>query len=145
MDIEEESVLGLIRGFIAAYEDPEADLPDPEAAGQLLWDLSADTTAGPALVDLGLLPALAAQLAAFLAGQLPSAPSPARIVEICCGIMANLYSNPAIVPQLVAHTRLSEAAAALLLELTDPAALSELCRLLTAALFSREVSCIPAA
>jgi hypothetical protein len=140
--IEEASILGLIRGFIAAPGDPAAaDLPDPEASGQLLWDLSADTTAGPALLDLGLLPALAAQLAAFLAGQLPAAPSPARTAEVCCGILANLYSNPGLVPQLLAHKGLTEAAAALMVELTDPAALSELCRLLTAALFSREVGC----
>lgn len=74
------------------------------------------------------------------AGDIPSTSScpaglaPARMVEICCGILANLYSCPALVPQLLAYADLTEAAAALMLELTDPPALSELCRLLTAAL-----------
>jgi hypothetical protein len=61
------------------------------------------------------------------------------MVEICCGILANLYSCSALVPHLLAHTGLIEAAAALMLELTDPPALAELCRLMTAALSTPQV------
>lgn len=60
--------------------------------------------------------------------------APARMAEICCGILANLYSAPAVIPQLVAQTELTAAVAALFVSLTDPPALAELCRLLTAAL-----------
>ena len=64
---------------------------------------------------------------------------PGRIVEICCGILANLYSSPGLVQHLVAHAELMAAVGDLLMELEDPPALSELCRLLTAAMSTQEV------
>jgi len=66
--------------------------------------------------------------------------APARMAEICCGILANLYSAPAVIPQLVAQTDLTAAVAALFMSLTDPPALAELCRLLTAALSTPQAS-----
>jgi hypothetical protein len=66
-------------------------------------------------------------------------PAPERVVEICCGILANLYSTPAAVPMLVSCTDLTQSLAVLMLGVTDPPVLSELCRLLTAALSCPEV------
>lgn len=127
------------------------------------------------LLDMQLLPALAAQLAASAAAfdrarldaaaaQSPSSvahaaghqqqdqqdqqqehsssqPSvqPVRVIELCCGIIANLYSTPAVVQQLVSQTELTAAVAALLTELEDAPALSELARLLTAAVSTPQV------
>jgi hypothetical protein len=70
---------------------------------------------------------------------IPAVVPPARVVEICCGILANLYSFSSLVPQLVAAEGLSAAVVALTGELTDPAALAELCRLFAAALSTPQV------
>lgn len=66
--------------------------------------------------------------------------APERVVEVCCGILGNLYSAPSLVPRLVVEEGLTAAVAALIGELADPGALSELCRLLAAALSSPQVS-----
>lgn len=45
LPFEPASMIRLVRGFLACDKDASDDLPDVEAAGMLLWDLSADSDA----------------------------------------------------------------------------------------------------
>lgn len=47
LPFEPASICRLVRGFLACDTDASNDLPDVEAAGMLLWDLSADSDAAP--------------------------------------------------------------------------------------------------
>jgi hypothetical protein len=45
LPFEAASILRLIRGFIGCHDSGYTDLPSPEAAGMLLWDMAADPEA----------------------------------------------------------------------------------------------------
>jgi hypothetical protein len=45
LPFEAASILRLIRGFIGCQNSGHFDLPSPEAAGMLLWDMAADSDA----------------------------------------------------------------------------------------------------
>lgn len=50
LPFEAASILRLIRAFIGCYDSDATDLPSPEAAGMLLWDLSADAEAAAGMI-----------------------------------------------------------------------------------------------
>jgi hypothetical protein len=55
LPFEPASIIRLIRGFLACDKDGSDDLPDVEAAGMLVWNLSADSgaAAGEHLASAG--------------------------------------------------------------------------------------------
>jgi hypothetical protein len=148
LPFETGSLIRLIRGFLAAAPaagtGTDESLPDVESAGALLWDLCGDEDAAPVLLQLQLLPAVAAQLTRCLAEPAAAAPnqqqpSAERVLELCCGMLANLHSLPVLAATLAAQADVTALLLQLLPVVEDPPALSELCRLLTAALATPEV------
>jgi len=129
-------IQGLSPTFAPDACDVEGPGDDTERAGELLWDLSADPDIAACSASI-LADTILRQLQACAA---PShLPSSQRLMELSCGMLANLFSQPhMLVPQLLTSSSM-EVLLELFLSLVDPPTLSEMCRMLTAALGNQEV------
>lgn len=143
--IQRESLVRIIRAFgTIGCNDSSENLPTVEAAGSLLWDLSADPDAIGALLQSGVIDAVVKQLdgcSGRTAWEViyDDETSVGRALELCFGILANLYAFPEAVRQLVADKAVLLRLLHTLITLDDPPALSETCRMLATAVSSSEV------
>jgi hypothetical protein len=118
LSVEESSILRLMLGLGTDFEP----------CATLLWDLAVSAGAAGVMIAHGALSLLEPLLAGAVgAGQ-------GRAAELCLGMAANLAAHPQGLRQLADADGLAELAADGVLQgSADPGALTEACRLLTAA------------
>lgn len=142
---ETGSLKRLIQGFATVRRTITSEnVPDVATAGSLLWDLTADQETVGQLLQSNLIAVVFSNLRACKDDMAQSTAFCAdvsidRMLELCFGILANLYAFPEAVHQLVADDAVLLDMLNILVSIDDPPALSELCRMLTSALSSAKV------